>query len=131
MTKPNREVIFTENAPKAIGPYSQAIIISNQVFTAGQAGVIPQTSEIIAGGIKAETQQTLTNIKNILEAAGSSLEMVVKTTVYLRDINDFSSMNEVYATYFPVNPPARTTIQAGALPRNVAVEIDAIALLPS
>ena len=123
-----KETIHTDKAPKALGPYSQAIKAGGFIYTAGQVGVDPKTSEIVPGGIEAETRQVLINIKNILEAAGSSLDHVVKTTVNLRDIQDFSAMNGVYATFFPENPPARTTVQVAALPRGVAIEIDTIAL---
>jgi 2-iminobutanoate/2-iminopropanoate deaminase len=123
-----KETVFTESAPKAIGPYSQAIKVGDFIYTAGQGGMDPKTGEIVSGGIEAETRQVLTNIKNILEAAGSSLEQVVKTTVYLRDMQDFAAMNGVYATFFPTNPPARTTVQAAALPRGIAVEIDTVAI---
>jgi 2-iminobutanoate/2-iminopropanoate deaminase len=124
----NKEIVFTEAAPKAIGPYSQAIKVGGFIFTAGQGGMDPKTGEIVAGGIEAETRQVLTNIKNILEAAGSSMDLAVKTTVYLRDMQDFTAMNGVYATFFPTNPPARTTVQAAALPRGIAVEIDTVAI---
>jgi 2-iminobutanoate/2-iminopropanoate deaminase len=123
-----KETVFTEAAPKAIGPYSQAIKVGGFIYTAGQGGMDPKTGEIVAGGIEAETRQVLTNIKNILEAAGSSLDLVVKTTVYLRDMQDFTAMNGVYAAFFPTNPPARTTVQAAALPRGIAVEIDTVAI---
>jgi 2-iminobutanoate/2-iminopropanoate deaminase len=123
-----KEIIFTEAAPKAIGPYSQAVKVGDFIYTAGQGGMDPKTSEIVPGGIEAETRQVLTNLKNILEATGSSMDQVVKTTVYLRDMQDFSAMNSVYATFFPTNPPARTTVQAAALPRGIAVEIDAVAI---
>lgn len=124
-----KETIHTDAAPKAIGPYSQAIRAGDFIYTAGQGGIDPQTGELVLGGIEAETRQVLLNIQNILEAGGSSMEKVVKTTVYLRDINDFAAMNAVYATFFPANPPARTTVQAAALPRGIAVEIDAIAMV--
>jgi 2-iminobutanoate/2-iminopropanoate deaminase len=123
-----KEIIFSEAAPKAIGPYSQAIKAGDFIFTAGQGGIDPKTSEIVEGGIEAETKQVLTNIKNILEAAGSSMDLVVKTTVFLRDIQDFAVMNRVYDTFFSTNPPARTTVQAAALPRGIAVEIDTVAI---
>ena len=123
-----KETVFTEAAPKAIGPYSQAIKVGGFIYTAGQGGMDPKTGEIVAGGIEAETRQVLANIKNILEAAGSSMDLVVKTTVYLRDMQDFTAMNGVYATFFPTNPPARTTVQAAALPRGIAVEIDTVAI---
>ncbi len=123
-----KETVFTEAAPKAIGPYSQAVKVGGFIYTAGQGGMDPKTGEIVTGGIEAETRQVLTNIKNILEAAGSSMDLVIKTTVYLRDMQDFTVMNGVYATFFPTNPPARTTVQAAALPRGIAVEIDTVAI---
>lgn len=129
MSSPIKEVIKTERAPKAIGPYSIGIKTEQFIFTAGQAGIVPETGNIVEGGIENETRQTLTNIKNILEEAGSSLSLVVKTTVFLRDMAEFSHMNAVYAEFFSENPPARTTVQAAALPKNVAVEIEAIALI--
>ncbi len=128
MTHPTRDVIRTGKAPKAIGPYSLGIRTEQFVFTAGAAGIIPETGNLVEGGIENETRQTLTNLKHVLEEAGSSLTLVVKTTVFLRDMADFTRMNAVYAEFFPENPPARTTVQAAALPKNAAVEIEAIAL---
>jgi 2-iminobutanoate/2-iminopropanoate deaminase len=128
MSNPKLEVIKTEKAPKAIGPYSVGIITGQFIFTAGQAGIVPETGNIIEGGIEDETRQTLINLRSILEEAGSSLSSVVKTTVFLREMADFSRMNAVYSEFFTENPPARTTVQAAALPRNAAVEIEAIAL---
>jgi 2-iminobutanoate/2-iminopropanoate deaminase len=122
-----REIIVSDRAPKAIGPYSVANRLGELVFTAGQLGLDPATMQIVAGGIEAETRQALTNIKNVLEAAGSSLDRVLKTTVYLRDMAEFAQMNAVYGEFFPKDPPARTTIQAGALPKAGAVEIEVIA----
>jgi len=122
-------IISTAKAPKAIGPYSAGVRVGNFVYTAGQAGLDPQTGQMVEGGIEAETRQTITNLKHILEAAGSSLEQVVKTTVFLRDMNDFKAMNGVYAEFFNENPPARSTIQAAALPMGAAVEIEAVALI--
>jgi len=121
-----REVVFTELAPKPVGPYSVAIKQGNLVFTAGQIGLDPLTNEIVAGGVEAETRQVLTNLKHILEAAGSSLDHVLKTTVFLRDMGDFAAMNAVYATFFTKEPPARSTIAVAALPKGAAVEIEAI-----
>ena len=126
-----KEIIRTDKAPKAIGPYSVATRFGDLVFTAGQAGLVPETMELAPGGIAAETRQTLTNLKNVLEAAGTSLENALKTTVYLRDMVDFAAMNAVYAEFFGANPPARTTIQAAALPKGAAVEIDIVACLES
>ncbi len=129
MPDPKRIVISTNRAPKAIGPYSVGIKTEQFIFTAGAAGILPATGNLVEGGIENETRQTLINIKNILEEAGSSLGKVVKTTVFLQDMADFSRMNAVYAEFFPENPPARTTVQAAALPKNAAVEIEAIALV--
>lgn len=123
-----RTVVTTEKAPKALGPYSVAIQTDGMVFCSGQVGLDPATNEIAAGGVEAETRQVLTNLKNVLEAAGSDLAHVVKTTVFLRDMADFAAMNAVYAEFFTVNPPARSTVAVAGLPRGVAVEIEAIAL---
>jgi len=125
-----KEVIITNKAPKAIGPYSAGIRIGNMVYTAGQLGIIPDTGEIISGGIEAETRQALQNIGAILVAAGTSLSNVVKTTIYLRDIADFTWMNNIYAEFFNTPYPARSTIQVAALPKGGAVEIDAVAIIP-
>ena len=129
MTK--KQIIATEKAPKAIGPYTVANRFAELVFTAGQLGLDPQTNEFAPGGVEAETRQALTNIKNVLEAAGSSLDQVLKTTVFLRDMNDFARMNAVYGEFFTANYPARSTVQVAALPRGGAVEIEAIACLAS
>jgi 2-iminobutanoate/2-iminopropanoate deaminase len=123
-----REIIKTDRAPKAIGPYSAGVKTDSFIFTAGQAGIIPETGNIVDGGIERETRQTLINIQHILEEAGSSLDLVVKTTVFLRDMADFSRMNAVYAEFFKADPPARSTVQVAALPKGAAVEIEAIAL---
>lgn len=128
MSNPTKQVVKTDKAPKAIGPYSLGIKTETFVFTAGAAGILPETGNVIEGGIENETRQTLANLKNVLEAAGSSMDMVVKTTVFLRDMADFTRMNAVYAEFFTGEPPARTTVQAAALPKNAAVEIEAIAL---
>lgn len=129
MPNPIKEIIKTARAPKAIGPYSAGVKTEQMVFTAGQIGIIPESGNIIEGGIDYETRQALLNIKHILEDAGSSLDWVVKTTVYLRDMADFSRMNMIYAEFFIENPPARSTVQVAALPKNAAVEIEAIALI--
>ena len=128
-TTEGRKIIFTDKAPKAIGPYSQAIRTDSLVFTAGQAGLDPATGELVGGGIEAQTRQTLTNLKNVLEAADSGLNFAVKTTVFLKDMNDFSKMNAIYSEFFPENPPARSTIAAAALPKGALVEIEVIAML--
>lgn len=124
-----KKVIHSEKAPKAIGPYSQAIRADSMVYTAGQIGFDPATMEIVSGGVEAETRQALTNLKNVLEAAGSSLDHVVKTLVFLQDMADFPKMNAIYAEYFPENPPARSTVQVAALPKGALVEIEAVALI--
>ena len=122
-----KEIISTEKAPKALGPYTVANRFGSLVFTAGQLGLDPVTNELAPGGIEAETRQALTNIKYVLEASGSSLDFVIKTTVFLRDIGDFAQMNSVYSEFFSANYPARTTVQVAALPRGGAVEIEVTA----
>ena len=122
-----KKIISTERAPKAIGPYSQAVISNGWAFLSGQIPLDPATNRIIEGGIAAQTERVLENLKSVLEAAGSSLERVVKTTVYLKDMGEFAKMNEVYGRYFTSNPPARATVEAARLPRDVGVEIDCIA----
>lgn len=120
-------VISTNTAPAAIGPYSQAIKIGNLVFISGQIPIIPATGEIVQGNIKLQTKQVLENLKNILEAAGSSLDRVVKTTVFMKDLNDYAAINDVYKEFFPRKPPARAAVQAARLPKDVGIEIEAIA----
>jgi 2-iminobutanoate/2-iminopropanoate deaminase len=127
MISETRSVIQTEKAPKALGPYSVAIAFDKLVFCSGQVGLDPAVNQVVEGGIEAETRQVMTNLKNVLEAAGSGLDKVVKTTVFLRDINDFAKMNAIYGEFFSGNYPARSTVQVAALPRNVAVEIECIA----
>jgi len=122
-----RKAVVTEKAPKPLGPYSQAIIEGDFIFLAGQGCTNPLTGKLELGGVGLETTRTFENIRAILEAAGSSLDDVVKCNVYLRDMNDFTAMNEVYETFFSPPFPARTTIQAGALPGGIAVEIECIA----
>ncbi|HEY6157122.1 MAG TPA: Rid family detoxifying hydrolase [Gemmatimonadales bacterium] len=118
---------MTEQAPKPMGPYSQAVVEGDFIFVAGQGPINPGTGGLELGGVRLETKRVFDNLRPILEAAGSSLEHVVKCNVYLRDINDFAAMNEVYTTFFTAPFPARTTIQAGALPGGIAVEIECIA----
>jgi 2-iminobutanoate/2-iminopropanoate deaminase len=127
-----KHVVATDQAPKAIGPYSQAIKIKSgeTIFTAGQLGIDPATGIMVGDGIAAETRQALKNVKAILTAAGSNMDQVIKTTVFLKDLNDFATMNAVYAEFFPDNPPARSTIQVARLPKDGLVEIEAIALVP-
>ncbi|HUH97140.1 MAG TPA: RidA family protein [Anaerolineales bacterium] len=130
-TTEGKKIIFTDKAPKAIGPYSQAIRTDSLVFTAGQAGLDPATGELVEGGIEAQTRQVLTNLRHVLEASDSGLNYAVKTTVFLKDMNDFVKMNAVYGEFFSQNPPARTTVAAAALPKGALVEIEVIALLKS
>jgi len=122
-----RNAIVTEQAPQPMGPYSQAVVEGDLIFVAGQGPTNPQTGTRELGDVRSETQRTLENLRAILQAAGSSLDHVMKCNVYLRDINDFAAMNEVYATFFAAPFPARTTIQAGALPGGIAVEIECFA----
>jgi len=122
-----RKAIVTEKAPKPIGPYSQAVVEGDFIFLAGQGCTNPATGELELGDARSETKRTFENIGAILQAAGSSLDDVMKCNVYLRDINDFAAMNEVYETFFSAPFPARTTIQAGSLPGGIAVEIECIA----
>lgn len=123
-----REIISTDRGPKALGPYSQAIKANGFIFVSGQGAVDPATGKLVEGDTARQTERTLENLKAILEAAGSSLHKAVKATVFLKDMNDFAAMNEVYARYFLKNPPARSTVEVARLPRDVRVEIDLIAL---
>lgn len=122
-----RNTVHTDRAPKAIGPYSVAVQLGDLVFASGQAGLDPVTGNLVEGGIERETRQTLTNLRNVLEASGSSLGNVVKTTVFLTDMNNFARMNAIYAEFFPENHPARSTVGVAALPKGAAVEIECIA----
>ncbi len=122
-----KHVIATGAAPKAIGPYSQAVSWNNIVFLSGQIPLDPATGQVIEGDIAAQTERVLKNLKAVLAAAGSSLEQVLKTTVYMKDLGEFARMNEVYAGYFPSDPPARSTVEVARLPRDVRVEIDVVA----
>jgi len=123
-----KEIIATPHAPAALGPYSQGIKVGNLIFTAGQLGLDPTTGKLV-DGLEAQTEQALQNLAAILEAAGSRLENVIKTTCFLADINDFKAFNAVYARFFASNPPARSTVQAGALPAGGRVEIEVVALV--
>ncbi|AET66165.1 endoribonuclease L-PSP, putative [Desulfosporosinus orientis DSM 765] len=123
----NKQTLNTQNAPAAIGPYSQGVKVGNLIFTSGQLPINTQSGELVAD-IEGATKQSLDNVKAILEASGSSMDKVVKTVVFLRDMNDFAAMNAVYATYFPNNPPARSAVQVARLPKDAIVEIEAIAL---
>ena len=124
-----KQVIHTDKAPAAIGPYSQAIQIGQLLFTSGQVPIDPETGAIVEGGIQEQARQSLNNIKAILNAAGTNLGAVVKTTVFLQDMNDFAAMNEVYAQFFQEPYPARSAVQVGRLPKDALVEIEAIAQL--
>lgn len=121
--------IQTEHAPAAIGPYSQAIKAGQFVFASGQIPIDPATGEFVSGGVAEQTEQVLKNLKAVLEAAGSGLDKIVKTTVFLVDMKDFGAMNEVYGTFFKSDPPARATVAAAGLPRDARVEIEAVALV--
>ena len=124
-----KETISTEKAPGAIGPYSQAVKEGNMVFCSGQIPIDPTTGEFVSNNVAEQTHQVLTNLSAVLEAAGTSLNNVVKTTVFLADMNDFTAMNEIYAEFFSDNKPARATVQAARLPRDARVEIDCIAII--
>lgn len=124
-----RQPITTHKAPKALGPYSQAIVDGHLVFVSGQGPGNPETGQLELGDVRSQTVRVFSNLKTILEAAGSDLDKVIRCNVYLKDINDFATMNEVYASMFTAPFPARTTIQAGALPGGISVEIDCIARL--
>lgn len=123
-----KDIVHTERAPKAIGPYSQAVRARGFLFASGQIPTDPATGQFVPGGISEQTEQVIRNLAAVLEAAGSSLDQVVKTTVFLADMNEFAAMNEVYGKFFSSNPPARATVQAARLPRDARVEIEVIAL---
>jgi 2-iminobutanoate/2-iminopropanoate deaminase len=129
LLKMKKEIVTSDKAPQALGPYSVAVKAGDFIFTAGQLGLDPETGEFAPGGIEGETRQALENVKNILETAGTSLENVVKTTVFLRDMNDFGAMNSIYAEFFTKDFPARSAVQAARLPKDGAVEIEVVALL--
>jgi 2-iminobutanoate/2-iminopropanoate deaminase len=123
-----RDVVSTKDAPEAIGPYSQAIKANGFVFTSGQIAIDPATQQVVAGDVAAQTERILRNLSEILEAAGSGLGKVVRCTVFLKNMNDFAAMNQVYGKYFSFAPPARSTVEVARLPKDVLVEIDVIAL---
>jgi 2-iminobutanoate/2-iminopropanoate deaminase len=123
------KVIASEQAPKAIGPYSVAIRTDRLVFTSGQLGLDSRSGNLVPGGIEAETRQALTNLRHVLTDSGSGMDAVVKTTVFLKDMADFPKMNAVYAEFFPEKPPARSTVQVAALPKGGSVEIEATAIV--
>ena len=123
-----REIVSTKDAPQAIGPYSQAVKANGFIYASGQIAIDPATQQVITGDVAAQTDRVLRNLSEILEAAGSGLGKVVKSTVFLKDINDFTAMNGVYGKYFSSAPPARSTVEVARLPKDVLVEIDVIAL---
>jgi 2-iminobutanoate/2-iminopropanoate deaminase len=124
-----KNIIATSNSPQAIGPYSQAVVANGFAFLSGQIPLDPATNQLINGDITAQTERVFENMKALLEASGSSLGQVVKTTVFIKDMGEFAKMNEVYARYFPENAPSRSTIEAARLPRDVKIEIECIALV--
>jgi 2-iminobutanoate/2-iminopropanoate deaminase len=125
-----KKIITSDKAPKAIGPYSMAVSTGCLVYTSGQLGLNPATGDLVEGGVQAQTRQTLENVKSVLEATGTTLENIIKTTVFLQDMNDFTQMNAVYAEYFTADQPARSAFQVAALPKGAAVEIEAVATVP-
>ena len=127
----NREIIATQNAPAAIGPYSQAVHVGDFVYTAGQIPLVPETGKLIEGGIEEQTRQVMQNLAHILEAAGSSLAHIVKTTIFVTNLADFAAINKVYGSFFASDPPARSTVQVAALPLGANIEIEAVAIRAS
>jgi 2-iminobutanoate/2-iminopropanoate deaminase len=125
----SKDTISTPNAPAAVGPYSQAVVTNGMVFTAGQLGLIPETGQMIEGDVAAQTRQVLENLKAVLEAAGSGLDSIVKTTVFLQSMDDFAAMNGVYSQFFTAPFPARSTVEVAKLPKNGLVEIECVALV--
>ena len=124
----SKRIVRTEQAPQAIGPYSQAVVAGGFVYVAGQLALDPHTGQLVPGDVRIQTKRVMENIKAILEGAGSSMAGVVKTTVFLRDLNDFGAMNEIYGSYFQEDPPARSTVQVAKLPREGVVEIEVVAV---
>jgi len=124
-----KQIINTTNAPAAIGPYSQAVKVGNLLYTSGQIPLNPATGELVIGDVKKATERSMENVKAILEAAGTSLDKVVKTVVFIKDMNDFAAVNEVYGSYFASNPPARSCVEVARLPKDVQVEIEVIAIV--
>jgi len=125
----DRRTVSTPNAPGAIGPYSQAVVHGGLVYCSGQVALKPGTSELVPGGIEAETRQVMQNLAGVLAAAGSSFAQVLKTTVYLQSMDEFAAMNAIYGTFFPEAPPARATVEVARLPKNARVEIDCVAVV--
>jgi 2-iminobutanoate/2-iminopropanoate deaminase len=129
MTETNRTIVTTEKSPAAIGPYSQAVKMNGLVFVSGQLPLHPETGVLVNDDIAAETRQAMTNLKNILEAAGSGLEKVLKTTLFIRNMDDFPVINEVYGEFFPENPPARACVEVSRLPKDAHFEVEAVGAL--
>lgn len=125
-----KQVVSTDKAPAAIGPYSQAIKAGSMVFTSGQIPINPATGEVVAGGVEEQTKQALENLKAVLEAAGTHMKNVVKTTVFIKNMNDFAAINKIYSEYFEAPHPSRSCVEVARLPKDVQVEIEAVALLP-
>jgi 2-iminobutanoate/2-iminopropanoate deaminase len=125
-----KNIVSTKNAPAAIGPYSQAVKLGNLVFTSGQIPVEPASGEIIPGGVEAQSRQVLKNLEEVLKAAGTALNNVLKTTLFIKDMDDFALINEVYTKFFGVEPPARSCVEVARLPKDVLIEIEAIAYIP-
>lgn len=126
---PRKQIISTDRAPAAVGPYSQAVKVGDFIYTAGQIPLEPQTGSLVEGGIEVQTRQVIQNLAAVLEAAGSSLNQIVKTTIFVTDIKDFATVNQVYGSFFSDRPPARSTVQVAALPLGARVEIEAVAIL--
>jgi 2-iminobutanoate/2-iminopropanoate deaminase len=124
-----RDIVLSDRGPKPIGPYSQAIKVNGLIFVSGQVSIDPKTNEFVPGDIRQQTERTLENLKGIVEAAGSKLSHVVKSTVFLKNMSDFAAMNEVYARYFPAAPPARSTVEVARLPKDALVEMEVIATI--
>lgn len=124
-----RKIIATNHAPAAVGPYSQGVQVGDLVYTAGQIPLVPQTGQLVEGGIEAQTRQVMQNLGEVLQAAGSSLADIVKTTIFVTDLADFATINTIYGSFFQNNPPARSTVQVAALPLGARVEIEAVAII--
>ena len=129
MSMTHKKIIETANAPAAIGPYSQAVSVDGWVFLSGQIPIDPATAKIVSDDIARQTEQVMNNIKAVVEKAGGTMQNIVKTTIYLKDMDDFAKVNEIYKRYFPSEPPARATVQVSRLPKDVGIEIDAIAII--
>ncbi len=125
-----KKAVYTKSAPEPVGPYNQAIVWNNLVFTAGQIAIDPASGNIVEGGVQEQTRQVLKNLEAVLKTAGSGLEYVIKTTVFLKNMDDFSAMNDVYATFFTDTPPARSAVEVARLPKDVLVEIECVAIIP-